>query len=228
MSDATGHRPLLADLSRHTSRDTVLIATASTFRTSLANRSELNLNLNDVDGLSMVVERLDGPHLNLVLHGGGGRLDAAAEVIALLRGRFELIRALVPRCSLSAMALIACACDVIMMPESAVIGPSDDKHLTPVTADMARDWLSHHCVHPDRPKRVEATGTAFADENGPRSPLSALLARQRGLPVNIVPEQSAVGRMLDEIWRRVESTMREASFLRIVDCQKGPIYCVEG
>jgi hypothetical protein len=176
----------------------------------------------------MVVERLDGPHLNLVLHGAGGHLDAAAEMIALLRGRFELIRALVPSCSLSAMALIACACDVIMMPESAVIGPCDDENLKPVSADTARDWLSHHCVHPDRPARVEATATAFADADGPRSPLSAPLAMQRGLPVKIVPEQSGVGRILDEIWRLVESTMREVPLLRVIDCQKGPVYCVEG
>jgi hypothetical protein len=221
-------RRSLVELSRHTSRDTIVIASALTARKVIEDRSELNISSSDVDGLSAVVQELYGPHLNLVLHGAGGDLDAAAEVVSLLRSRFELIRALVPNCALSAMALVACACDAVMMPETAVIGALDDDHHKPVSADEARGWLFRNCVHPDRPERVEAAGLAFAASNGPREALSASLAKERGLPVNIVPEQSALGLGLEEIWQGLENTMREASLVRIIDCQKGPIYSVEG
>jgi hypothetical protein len=188
----------------------------------------LNLSSSDVDGLSGIVQNLTGPHLNLVLHGAGGDLAAAAEVVSLLRGRFESIRALVPSCALSAMALVACACDAVMMPETAVLGALDDGHHEPVSADEARGWLFRNCVHPDRPRRVEAAGLLFAASNGPRAPISASSAKERGLPVNVVPDQSALGRGLDEIWQGVENTMREESLLRLIDGQKGPIYSVEG
>lgn len=222
-------RRSLVELSRHTSRDTIVIASALTARKVIENRSELNISSSDVDGLSAVVQELYGPHLNLVLHGAGGDLDAAAEVLSLLRGRFELIRALVPNCALSAMALVACACDAVMMPETAVIGALDDDHHKPVSANEARGWLFRNCVHPDRPKRVEAAGRVFAaSNNGPRAALSASLAKERGLPVNVVPDQSALGRGLEEIWQSIKNTMREESLMKLIDGQKGPIYSVEG
>jgi hypothetical protein len=215
-------------MSRHTAHDTIVIATAITARNALADRFELNLTFDDVDGLSTVVEPLGGPHLDLVLHGAGGDLDAAAEVIALLHGRFDVIRALVPRCALSTMALIACACDAVMMPDSAVIGPTDDAHHGPVAADTASEWLSRNCEHPDRADRVRGAGLAFASHHGPRAPLPAALARVRGLPVNIVPEQSALGCRLENILSDVEATIRERSLVRLIECQKEPIYWVEG
>lgn len=223
-----GPRNSLVELSRHTAHDTIVIATAITARKALADRSELNLTFEDVDGLSKVVEPLEGPHLDLVLHGAGGDLDAAAEAIALLHGRFDVIRALVPRCALSTMALIACACDAVMMPDSAVIGPSDDAHHAPVSAETASRWLSHHCEHPDRGDRVRGVATAFAASHGPRAPLPARLAKVRGLPVNIVPEQSALGCSLENIWSDVEHTLRERSLVRLIECQKKPTYWVEG
>jgi hypothetical protein len=221
-------RRSLAELSRHTLRDTIVIASALTARKVIDDRSELNFSPSDVDGLSSVVQKLHGPHLNLVLHGAGGDLAAAAEVVSLLRGRFELIRAMVPNCALSALALIACASDAIMMPATAVIGALDDDYLKPVSADAARDWLSQNCDHPDRPERVEAVRRAFTETEGPRAALSASLAKERGLPINIVPEQSALGRNLEDIWKGLENTMRGESLVRLIDCQKGPIYLVEG
>lgn len=221
-------RRSLVELSRHTSRDTIVIASALTARRVIEDRSELSLSSSDVDGLSAVVENLYGPHLNLVLHGAGGNLDAAAEVVSLLRGRFELIRALVPNCALSAMALVACACDAVMMPKTAVFGALDDDIHEPVSANVARDWLYRNCVHPDRPQRIEAAGLVFAASDGPRAALAAPFAKERGLPVNVVPDQSALGRGLEEIWQSIENTMREESLLRLIESQKGPIYFVEG
>jgi hypothetical protein len=115
-----------------------------------------------------------------------------------------------------------------MMPERAVFGALDDDHHKPVSADEARGWLFRNCVHPDRPQRVEAAGLVFAASNGPRAALSVSLAKERGLPVNVVPDQSALGRGLEEIWPGLEDTLREESLLRLIDGQKGPIYSVEG
>jgi hypothetical protein len=222
------HRRFLVELSRHTSRDTIVIATALTARKAIQDRSALNLATSDVDGLSMVIQHLDGPHLNLVLHGAGGHLEAAAQVVTLLRGRFEVIRAMVPSCALAGMALIACACDVIMMPPTAVLGADDDEFHHPVSADVARDWVSRHCAHPDRAVRAEAVGSAFATTDSPRTPLAASRARESGFPVKIIPERSDIGRNLEDIWQGVDAMMREKSLLRIIDCQKGPVYTVEG
>jgi hypothetical protein len=124
------------------------------------------------------------------------------------------------------MALIACACDVVMMPGDAVIGATDDIRFRPVSADAAREWLSRHCEHPDRADRVKSIGDAFSTEAGPRSPLTAASARLQGLPVSIIPGRSAIGRNLAVIRQEVDEMMRAASFIRVIDCQKGPTYRV--
>jgi len=222
------HRRFLSELSRHTSRDTIVIATAHTARKVVEDQAALNLAISDVDGLLMVVDNLDGPHLNLVLHGVGCQLEVATKIVSLLRGRFESIRAMVPSCALSGMTLIACACDAIMMPQTAVLGPHDDRHHEPVSAEAARDWISRYCEHPDRAQRAEGVGLAFAPTNGPRAPLAASRAKEHGLPVNIVPERSSIGCNLEDIWQRVDTMMREHSLVRIIDCQRGPIYSVKG
>jgi hypothetical protein len=228
---ATGrapHCPSLLALSRHTSRDSLVIATALADRNVIVNRADAGLAPGDVDDLCRVTRYLNGRHLNLVLHGAGGQLEAAAEVMSLLRGHFESIRALVPSAALTTMALVACACDVIIMPETAVIGPSDDAFHRPVSADEAREWLFRNLDHPDRAQRIVAVGRVFDATEGPRAPFSAFQARQTGLPINIAPERSAIGQSLEEVRHEVDTIMRSASLVKVIDCQDGPLYGVKG
>jgi hypothetical protein len=124
------------------------------------------------------------------------------------------------------MALVACACDVVMMPDDAVIGATDDIRFRPVSASAAREWLSRHCEHPDRADRVRIIDDVFSTEAGPRSPLTAASARLQGLPVSIIPRRSAIGRNLAVIRQEVDEMMRAASLIRVIDCQKGPTYRV--
>jgi hypothetical protein len=220
------YREGLAALSRFTSRDTVVIATEPSTLSRHGLEANSNLSLADVDGLAIVIRDLERNHLNLILHGEGGHLDAAAEVVSLLRGRFETIRAMVPERAISAMALLACACDVVMMPGSGLIGATDDLKRRPVTSDAARDWLSRNCEHPDRRDRVAGISEVFKSNDNPRAPLPATAARRHGLPISVFPERSAIGQSLEYIQRNVYQMMLGGSLVKLIDCQKGPVYRV--
>ena len=216
----------LASLARHTSRDTVLIASASTGSVRRAKPTAGHLTSTDIDGLSRVVQPLGARDLDLVLHGSAGGFIAAAELISLLRGRYDSIRALVPDTALAVLSLIAFACDTVIMPETAVLGVSDDPHQPRITSAQAATWLVRNCVQTDLSKRIEFAATTFGEEEGSRAPMTAAHAHELGFQVHLVGDRSGIGADLAALGPPIEESFRTATLVKLIENHRGTFYSV--
>jgi hypothetical protein len=216
----------LANLARHTSRDTVLVASpiAQPLRSSDAGIG--HLTSSDIDGLSTVVDDLGARDLDLVLHGSGGGLEAAAELVALLRGRYDTIRALVPEAALSALSLVAFVCDTVIMPDSALLGVTEDPSVPNIASREAADWVARNSMQPNALSRVELTATMFGEEEDSGGPITARHARDLGLQIHVVCDRSGIGSDLEAIGKPVEDTFRAESLVKLIENHRGVYYAV--
>jgi hypothetical protein len=217
----------LANLARHTSRDTVLIASASTGSSHRVSADAAHLTSEDIDGLSKVVHDLGARDLDLVLHGSGAGLIAAADLISLLRGRYDSIRALVPDTALSILSLIAFACDTVIMPETAVLGVSDDPREPRITAPEAATWLARNCNQTDLLERIEFVVTTFGEEEGSRAPMTAAHAHELGFQIHLVGDRSGIGADLAALGPPIEKSFRTNTLVKLIENHRGAYYSVE-
>jgi hypothetical protein len=218
----------LANLARHTSRDTLLVASASTGSYRRGESTATHLTSEDIDGLSKVVHDLGARDLDLVLHGSGSGLVAASELISLLRGRYDSIRALVPDAALSILSLIAFACDTVIMPEPALLGVTDDPREAQITAAEAADWVNRHCTQTDLLQRIELATVMFGEEEGCRGPLTAAHAHELGLQIHLVGDRSGIGADLVALAQPIEETCRADGLVKLIENHRGAYYVVEG
>jgi hypothetical protein len=223
----TRRRAALANLARHTSHDTVLFASAKTSRYLRGEPAADHLTRKDIDGLSIVIRDLCGGHLDLVLHGSGGGLEAAGELVSLLRGRYDSIRALVPDTALSVMSLIAFVCDSVIMPETALLGVAEDPHDPHIASGEAADWVARNCSRPDLSQRIDLTTTMFNQDEGSRSPITAAHARELGLRINLVGDRSGIGADLDALGRPIDEAFRAQPLIKLIENHRGTFYAVE-
>lgn len=220
-------RSALSNLARHTSHDTVLIATTGSDLTANDPSISKDLNQEDIDGLSKVVHDLGGRHLDLVLHGSPGGLDAAGELVFLLRSRYESIRAIVPNTALSAMTLITLVCDAAIMPDSALLGATDDQGGSHISPDQAADWLAHNRKPSDVHRRIDAATLLFTDDDEARSPITAAHANDLGLPFHIIGERSGIGAELQPLGEFVDRAFRKRPIVKLILNHRGVYYGVE-
>jgi hypothetical protein len=218
----------LANLARHTSRDTVLIASASSSSYRHGESTAAHLTSEDVDGLSVVVHHLGARDLDLVLHGSGGGLVAAAELVSLLRGRYDSIRALVPDAALSVFSLIAFVCDTVIMPETALLGVSDDPHEPRITSAEAADWVTRHCTEKKPLQRIAVATAMFEEDEGFRGPMTASHARELGLEVDLVGDRSGIGSDLAALGQPIDEAFGTDTLVKIIENHRGTYYAVKG
>jgi hypothetical protein len=119
-------RQYLKSLQKYTNRDTIIYASAFTTK-KLPNIPGylVSITLDDVQGFMSALHGLKGKNLDLILHSPGGSLEAADQIVQYLRSKYDHIRAIVPQNAMSAAAMIACACDEILMGKHSAIGPID-------------------------------------------------------------------------------------------------------
>jgi hypothetical protein len=214
----------LANFSRHTSRDTVLVACSATQSYARSEKGIGHLTSSDIDGLSEVIDDLGARDLDLVLHGSGGGLEAAAELVALLRGRYHSIRALVPEAALSALSLIAFVCDSLVMPESALLGLPHDSYEPHLETREAVEWVASNGTHPNASNRVEITTRLFDEDAVSSGPITARYARDLGLQIPLVCDRSGVGSDLEAIGQAVENTLRAEALVKLIENHRGFYY----
>ena len=217
----------LANLARHTSRDTVLIASVISWAGAAGESGEGRFTSEDVDGLSTVVHEPGTRHLDLVLHGSGSGLGAASELVSLLRGRYDSIRALVPESALSIMSLIALSCDTVITPETALLGASEAPHEAYISSAEAADWLARRCTQPDLSHRVELAKLIFSEEESSRSPITASHARDLGLRIHVVGDRSGIGLDLEALGQAIGDAFRRDTLIKIIESHRGAFYSVE-
>lgn len=218
----------LANLARHTSRDTVLIAAASPGSYRHGESTATHLTSEDVDGLSGVVHHLGTRDLDLVLHGSGGGLVAAAELVSLLRGRYDSIRALVPDAALSILSLIAFACDTVIMPETALLGASGDPHEPQIDSAEAAHWVARNCTQKDLLKRIELVTVMFDTEEGSRGPMTAALAHELGFHIHLVGDRSGIGSDLAALGQPIDEAFGTDTLVKLIENHRGTFYAMKG
>ncbi len=87
---------------------------------------ESSMTRADVQCFMEVIKELDGEDLDLILHLPGGELLAPGGIVDYLRTKFRgEIRAFVPVAAMSAGAMLALACDRIVMGAHSQLGPTD-------------------------------------------------------------------------------------------------------
>jgi hypothetical protein len=110
-------------LAKHTGRATLLYASAFHLDTSAS--AGLRLTRQDLGLFKAALTGLKGEGLDLILHSPGGSIEVTERIVGMLRRRFQHIRIIVPQYALSAAAALACAADVLVMDETAVLSPID-------------------------------------------------------------------------------------------------------
>lgn len=125
-------RRYLANLARHTGRDTIVYG-CNAFSAKVAGIPPFftQITNEDLQGFMAALHGLKGTRLDLILHSGGGSLDAAELIVHYLRDKYQHIRAIVPMAAMSAATMIACACDEIVLARHSCIGPIDPQITLP-------------------------------------------------------------------------------------------------
>ena len=77
-----------------------------------------------------MLEALDGPKLDVLVHSPGGYADAAESIIEEIRRKFGRVRFVVPSYAKSAAAMMVMASDEILIDEDAELGPIDPQFMT--------------------------------------------------------------------------------------------------
>ncbi len=120
-------RQALMDLSRYTTRDTILYASGYLQKQSLPGvpSSLFTINHEDLEGFMETVHALTGPNLDLIVHSPGGQVEATEAIVQYLRSKFSYIRVFVPHQAMSAATMLACVADEVVMARHASLGPID-------------------------------------------------------------------------------------------------------
>ena len=78
-----------------------------------------------------MIEKLDGPDVDLMLHSPGGFPEAAESIVDDIRRKFNHVRVIVPAYAKSAATMMAMAANEILLDQDAELGPIDPQMLTP-------------------------------------------------------------------------------------------------
>ena len=118
-------RKYLAQLNRHTGRNTIAYYSGWLFRPPTT--PNLSVGDEDMNGFMAAVHQLDRHRgLDLILHTPGGDIAATEAIVKYLWVMFDKdIRVIVPQLAMSAGTMIACASRRIVMGKQSSLGPID-------------------------------------------------------------------------------------------------------
>lgn len=110
----------LTALQEHTGRSVIIYA-ADMF----AAGPNVQINLQDMQGMMEVFRELPGPNLDLILNSPGGQAEATERIVRYLRSKFDNIRVFVPLAAMSAATMWSMSADEIVMGKHSQLGPID-------------------------------------------------------------------------------------------------------
>jgi hypothetical protein len=117
-------RKYLAQLQRHTNRNTILYATNWTQSKGIPGEL-VSITMGDVEGFMEAFHGLKGSQLDIILHCPGGTLEAVEALMSYMRAKFDDVRVIVPHAAMSAATLLACGANRIVMGKHSFLGPID-------------------------------------------------------------------------------------------------------
>lgn len=134
----------LNQLSKYTRRN--VIAYYSGFLSAPHTRY-IAINDDDTNGFMLCCHDLDKTKgLDLILHTGGGDLNATESLVIYLKGIFGTdIRAIIPQIAMSAGTMMAVACKSIVMGKQSSLGPTDPQ-MNGFPAYAVREQFNRACV----------------------------------------------------------------------------------
>lgn len=114
-----------------TNRPLLIYASACTTSGKHYSPAHLQIDASDKIGFTDVLERLEGPNLDIIIHSPGGFAEAAETIVEEIRRKFSHVRFIVPAYAKSAATMMVMASDEILLDEDAELGPIDPQMLTP-------------------------------------------------------------------------------------------------
>jgi len=116
----------IREIQSHTGRPLILYAANFIKGGSIPNNS---IDDTDITAFSDLIQGVDPPTLDVILHSPGGLAESAERIVSLLREKFTDIRFIIPHTAYSAATLIALSGNVVLMDDRSALGPIDPQIL---------------------------------------------------------------------------------------------------
>lgn len=113
-----------------THRPLFIYATACTSSGKAYSPAHLQIDSSDKIGFHDMLESLEGPNLDIILHSPGGFPEATETIVEEIRRKFNHVRFIIPAYAKSAATMMVMAGDEILLDEDAELGPIDPQMLT--------------------------------------------------------------------------------------------------
>jgi len=125
-------RRLIRSPRRHAPEATPLIiyASACTAAPGKAAPELLQIDFSDKVGFHSMLEEVNGPKLDILIHSPGGFAEATETIVEEIRRKFNHVRFIVPSYAKSAAAMMAMSGNQILMDEEPELGPIDPQMFT--------------------------------------------------------------------------------------------------
>lgn len=120
----------------------LVYASACTAPARKAAPELLQIDVSDKLQFHSMLEALDGPKIDILVHSPGGYAEATETIVEEIRRKFGHVRFIVPAYAKSAAAMMVMAGDEILIDEDADLGPIDPQMLTangPVPAEAIKE-----------------------------------------------------------------------------------------
>jgi len=125
--DIDGYRrEKYSELQQYTERPLIVYATDFLDRGKVqACKGDVQIDLNDKDGLNEVIRNIESKTVDILLHSPGGLPEATDSLVEIVRSKFRHIRFIIPSVAKSAATMFALSGDKLLMERSAELGPID-------------------------------------------------------------------------------------------------------
>lgn len=113
-----------------TGRPLIIYGSACTHPKQLTGR-QISIDHSDKIGFHDIIERVDGPNLDVLIHSPGGSAEAAETIVEEIRRKYSSVRFIVPAYAKSAATMMVMSGDEIVIDEDAELGPIDPQMILP-------------------------------------------------------------------------------------------------
>lgn len=114
-----------------TGRPLIVYGSACTTPKTKVTPRQLSIDASDKIGFHEMMENIDGPSVDVLVHSPGGSADATESIVEALRRKYASVRFIVPSYAKSAATMMVMSGDQIMMDADAELGPIDPQMLLP-------------------------------------------------------------------------------------------------
>jgi hypothetical protein len=123
--------PRIQRVNEYTGIPLLIYVSACTAPARKAPSELLSIDVSDKTAFHSMLEALDGPRLDVLIHSPGGYADATETIVEEIRRKFGYVRFIVPSYAKSAAAMMVMSGDEILIDEDADLGPIDPQFMTP-------------------------------------------------------------------------------------------------